>query len=95
MEVAKDRFFALFCQKIWRRALGCIIFAVGINFLYHMENRSEEKKYIFEAPDAEPKYWIGVQVNHIPTTLLKELTQNSFEIVKAKYSKKRKSSSQK
>ena len=36
------------------------------------------------------KYWIGVQVNRVPTSLLKELTQNSFEIVKAKYTKKRK-----
>lgn len=45
-----------------------------------------------EPPDSHfsTKYWIGINLQAINTELLKELTQNSFEIVKGKYSKKRK-----
>ena len=45
-----------------------------------------------ELPDNHfnPKYWIGINLKTIDTVLLKELTRNSFEIVKAKYTKKRK-----
>lgn len=45
-----------------------------------------------EPPDNHfnPKYWIGINLQNIDTALLKELTQNSYEIVKGKYSKKRK-----
>jgi len=32
-----------------------------------------------------PKHWIGINPNTAPDDLLKELTQNSYEIVKAKY----------
>lgn len=54
-----------------------------------------ESSDAFRDPDhMSSKYWIGVQVNRVPSTLLKELTQNSFEIVKAKYSKKGKRASQ-
>jgi len=35
------------------------------------------------------KYWIGVEVACTPNDLLRELTQNSYEIVKAKYSNKK------
>ena len=35
-----------------------------------------------------PKYWIGVNPDTAPDELLKELTRNSYEIVKVKYSKK-------
>ena len=34
------------------------------------------------------KYWIGVDANAAEDTLLRELTKNSYEIVKAKYTKK-------
>lgn len=34
-----------------------------------------------------PKYWIGVNVDTTPDDLLKELTRNSYEIVKTKYTK--------
>ena len=34
-----------------------------------------------------PKYWIGVNPETAPDHLLKELTLNSYEIVKAKYKK--------
>ena len=34
-----------------------------------------------------PKRWIGINPNTAPDDLLKELTQNSYEIVKAKYKK--------
>ena len=33
------------------------------------------------------KHWIGIDPNEAPDRLLKELTRNSYEIVKAKYSK--------
>ena len=36
-----------------------------------------------------PKYWIGVDVRTAPDDLLRELTHNSDEIVKAKYKKNR------
>ena len=35
-----------------------------------------------------PKYWIGINPNSAPDDLLQELTRNSYEIVKAKYTKK-------
>ena len=34
-----------------------------------------------------PKYWIGVNPDTAPDELLKQLTRNSYEIVKAKYKK--------
>lgn len=34
-----------------------------------------------------PKYWIGINPDTAPDDLLKELTRNSYEIVKAKYKK--------
>ena len=36
-----------------------------------------------------PKHWIGVQVQVVPPTLLTELVRNSYEIVREKYSKKK------
>ena len=35
-----------------------------------------------------PKHWIGISPNTAPDNLLRELTRNSYEIVKAKYTKK-------
>ena len=47
-----------------------------------------ESSDAFIDPDhLSPKYWIGVIVNQVPSVLLKELTLNSFEIVRKKYSK--------
>ena len=37
-----------------------------------------------------PKHWIGINPTTAPDDLLKELTRNSYEIVKAKYRKVRK-----
>jgi len=34
-----------------------------------------------------PKHWIGIDANIAPDDLLRELTRNSYEIVKAKYKK--------
>ena len=34
------------------------------------------------------RYWIGVDANTAPDDLLRELTRNSYEIVKAKYKRK-------
>lgn len=36
-----------------------------------------------------PKYWIGINVDTAPDDLLRELTRNSYEIVKAKYKKQK------
>ena len=35
-----------------------------------------------------PKHWIGINPYSAPDDLLQELTRNSYEIVKAKYTKK-------
>ena len=35
-----------------------------------------------------PKHWIGVNPGMAPDNLLKELTKNSYEIVKTKYKKR-------
>ena len=34
-----------------------------------------------------PKHWIGINPSTAPDGLLKEMTRNSYEIVKAKYKK--------
>ena len=36
-----------------------------------------------------PRYWIGIDTKSAPDELLRELTRDSYEIVKAKYSKQR------
>lgn len=36
-----------------------------------------------------PKHWIGIDPNRASNTLLKDLTRNSYKIVKAKYTKKK------
>lgn len=38
-----------------------------------------------------PKHWIGIHPAEAPDDLLKQLTRNSYEIVKAKYGKRAKS----
>jgi predicted DNA-binding protein (MmcQ/YjbR family) len=37
-----------------------------------------------------PKHWIGINPETAPDDVLRELTRNSYEIVKAKYNKGRK-----
>lgn len=39
--------------------------------------------------NASPKHWLSLNPLTAPEILLKELTRNSYEIVKAKYSRKR------
>lgn len=36
-----------------------------------------------------PKHWIGIAPHTAPDELLRDLTRNSYEIVKAKYNKKK------
>ena len=36
-----------------------------------------------------PKYWIGVDANAADSDVLRNLTRNSYQIVKAKYSKQK------
>lgn len=36
-----------------------------------------------------PKHWIGIDPHTAPDELLRDLTRNSYEIVKTKYSKKK------
>ena len=36
-----------------------------------------------------PKHWIGINPTTAPDDLLKELTRNSYKVVKAKYTKKK------
>ena len=51
--------------------------------------KKEIKKIQLSNPYNEsPKHWIGINPNTVSDNLLKELTQNSYEIVKAKYRKR-------
>ena len=48
------------------------------------------ERYKWAIMDNEsPKHWIGVDPHTAPDELLRDLTRNSYEIVKAKYSKKK------
>ena len=40
-------------------------------------------------PNESPKHWIGIAPHTAPDELLRDLTRNSYEIVKAKYNKKK------
>lgn len=61
----------------------------GIVTLKCQPNRIEELKAqhssIGKPFNLSPKYWIGVDANTAPDELLRELTQNSYKIVKTKY----------
>ena len=54
--------------------------------------RIEDLKALYECIgnpyNESPKHWIGIDPNSAPDDLLQELTRNSYEIVKAKYTKK-------
>ena len=58
----------------------------GVITLKCQPERIEELKAQYECIGS-PKYWIGIDANTAPNDLLKELTRNSYEIVKAKYKK--------
>ena len=47
----------------------------------------ERHSCIGEPYNESSKHWIGVDPDAAPDELLKELTRNSYEIVKAKYSR--------
>ena len=55
--------------------------------------RIEELKAMYDCIgkpfNESPKYWIGIDSKTAPDDLLRELTRNSYEIVKAKYRNKR------
>ena len=57
-------------------------------------NRIDELKAqygcITEPHNLSPKHWIGINPNVAADELLRELTRNSYEIVKAKYKNKNK-----
>ena len=52
-----------------------------------IEELKAEHPYIGNPFNESPKHWIGIDPNTAPDALLEELTRNSYEIVKAKYSK--------
>ena len=54
-----------------------------------IEELKEQYACICNPYNESPKHWIGIEPFPAPEDLLKELTKNSYEIVKAKYSKKK------
>ena len=63
----------------------------GVITLKCQPERIEELKaqysFIGKPYNESPKYWIGIDANTAPDEILRELTCNSYEIVKAKYKK--------
>ena len=54
-----------------------------------IEDLKAEYECIGNPYNESPKHWIGINPNTAPDDLLKKLTRNSYEIVKAKYASKR------
>ena len=52
-----------------------------------IEDLKAQNECIGNPYNESPKHWIGIEPATAPDQLLKELTRNSYEIVKAKYSK--------
>lgn len=52
-----------------------------------IEELKAQYSFIGKPYNESPKYWIGIDVNTAPDDILRELTRNSYEIVKAKYKK--------
>ena len=50
----------------------------------------EENDCIGDPYNESSKHWLGINPHAAPDDLLKDLTRNSYEIVKAKYTKKNK-----
>ena len=63
----------------------------GVITLKCQPERIEELKARFDCIgnpfNESPKYWIGIDANTAPDDILRELTRNSYDIVKAKYKK--------
>ena len=61
----------------------------GIVTLKCQPERIEELRALHDSVgrpfNLSPKYWIGVDALSAPDALLRDLTRNSYEIVKAKY----------
>ena len=55
-----------------------------------IEDLKAQHECIGNPYNESPKHWIGVNPNTVPDELLKELTGNSYEIVKANYRKVKK-----
>ena len=54
-----------------------------------IEDLKAQHECIGNPYNESPKHWIGINPATAPDGLLKELTQNSYEIVKAKYTKRK------
>ena len=54
-----------------------------------IEELKAEHECIGNPFNESPKHWIGIDPNEAPDDLLRDLTRNSYEIVKAKYTKKK------
>jgi len=54
-----------------------------------IEELKVEHDCIGDPFNESPKHWIGIDPHRAPDDLLKDLTRNSYEIVKAKYAKKK------
>ena len=63
----------------------------GVITIKCQSDRIEQLKvqygFIGKPFNLSPKYWIGIDANTAPDDILRELTRNSYEIVKAKYKK--------
>lgn len=55
-----------------------------------IEDLKAQYECIGDPHNESPKYWIGIDPTSAPDALLQELTRNSYEIVKAKYRKRKK-----
>ena len=55
-----------------------------------IEDLKSEYECIGNPYNESPKHWIGINPNTAPDDLLKALTRNSYEIVRAKYGKLKK-----
>ena len=53
-----------------------------------IEELKAQYSFIGKPYNESPKYWIGIDATTAPDDILRELTRNSYEIVKAKYNKK-------
>ena len=73
---------------------GVLVFYVSVISLKCQPERIEDLKAQHESIgnpyNESPKHWIGINPSTAPESLLKELTSNSYEIVKAKYKKGKK-----
>ena len=52
-----------------------------------IEELKAQYSFIGNPYNESPKYWIGIDANTAPDEILRELTCNSYEIIKAKYKK--------